>query len=427
VGNEAYFHRHMQDSPEGREIRRLDGDAAAITARGEDIASLGDRMKRAAETLRLIADEQVGEGESLKAVREQAVDVHADLKTAGERYAPSGAALKYYGGRLADIQPRLNQAVTDAEAAWETVRSRAGAVDDAGDVPEDDGGGTTARDQATQTAETGLTQARSAWLVHAQAFDREYDSWSSAYEYTRSRLEQANEDGVSDGFWDDAMPFIEGLVTVLEWAAVVLVIAALVIGGPLIGVIAAVVAVIALLGTIVLALNGRKGWQDVALAALGVIPFGKLGKLLNLTDLAAAGARFPRLSGFRNLFFGADDIRSLSTHFSRIDARASAAWNFTSNGLPFSQITGGSRFIQRVISGAPYVWENMPTVLPRSREMFIARFAGYGDSLAGAHSFGLRMPLLTTIQGGVQTVSLADFANSAVQDAAVEARVDSWR
>lgn len=423
MGNEAYFHRHMWDSPEGREIERLEGDGGAIAARGSDIESLGDRMQRAANTLRLIADEQIGEGESLKEIKDQAADVHADLKKAGERYSPSGTALRRYGERVSAIQPRLNQAVGDAESAWETVRTRASAVDSADDVPDDEDGGSTARTDARDTAEGGLESAMSEWRTHALAFDRHYNSWETAYDEARGALQRANDDGVEDGFWDNALPFIEGLVAVLEWVGLALVILAVIVGGPLLGVLAAVVAVIALVGTIILAAKGRKGLKDIAFAVLGVIPFGKLASFGRLASLARPGARFPVMSGLRNFFAGADDVVSLRTHLGAIDTLASRAWSRTTQGLPWNSITGGSRFIQRVISGAPYVRQNV-TLGPRSMEMFVARFTGYGDSLAGITT---AQRLQSFAQGMNTLMGQVNFAGDKISSAEADARVDSWR
>jgi hypothetical protein len=423
VGNESYFHQHMWDSPQGREIRRLEGDPAAISKRGSEIESLGDRMQRAANTLRLIADEQVGKGDSLKEIKDQAADVHADLKKAGERYAPSGAALKHYGDRLATIQPLLNQAVADAESAWETVRTRAGQVDDADDLPDDEGGGSATREDAVSTATGNLSEAKEAWEVHARAFDRHYNSWESAYDYARGQLQKANEDGVEDGFWDNALPFIEGLVAVLEWVALALVILAVIIGGPLLGVLAAIVAVIALIGTVILAAKGRKGLKDIAFAVLGVIPFGKLASFGRLASLARPGARFPMLSGLRNFFAGADDVVSLRRHLGAIDDLAARAWNSTTRGQPFNAITGGSRFIQRVISGAPYVRQNV-VLGPRSGEMAVARFVGFGDSLAGITD---AQRIQSFAQGMNTLMGQANFAADKLSNAKAEARVDSWR
>lgn len=424
MGGTARNHRWMPDSPDGREIERLESDGSDIVGRGRTIETLGERMLRAANTLKLIADEQVGKGDSLEAIKGQAGDVHADLKKAGERYAPSGTALKDYGTVVNDIRWQLNQAVADADAAWEVVQTRAASVDDADLVPKGDDGSTTARDDARETAETALGSAKDEWRSAAVRFDGFYDTWERAYEHAVSALQDANEDGVKDGFWDDALPFFEGLVTVLEWVGVALIVAALIVGGPLLGVLAAIVAVITLIGTIVLFAKGRKDGKDLAFAIIGVIPFGKLGKLANLGDLAATGARFPKLSGFRNMFFGADDIRSLSTHLGRIDEAAELAWNATTRGLPFRSITSGSQFIQRVISGAPYTIENMPRLVPRSGEMFVSRFVGYGDSLAGI-SDGQRV--LSFIQGNATLLSQADFWKSKTDSWADDRRVDSWR
>lgn len=419
-----YGYRFMPDSPDGREIERLESEGYDIWSRGRAIESLGERMQKAANTLKLIADEQVGEGESLEAIKGQAADVHADLKTAGERYSPSGTALKEYGQAVMNVRWQLNNAVAQAEAAWEVVQSRASSVEDAHDVPKGEDGSTTARDAARATAEQNLGTAEGEWRIAAIAFDGFYDTWERAYDTAVTSLQSANEDGVEDGFWDNALPFIEALVTVLEWVGVALLIAALVIGGPLIGVLAAIVAVITLIGTIVLFAKGRKNGQDLAFAIIGVIPFGKLGKLAKLGDLAAEGARFPKLAGFRNLFLGADDLGALRTHLGNIDDLASTAWNSTTRGLPFNQITSGSQFIQRVMSGTPYVWQNMPKIFPRSGEMFISRFAGVGDDLAGITD-GQRV--LSFVQGNATLFSQADFWNSKFESWAADARVDSWR
>lgn len=422
-------YRSMWDSPGGREIRHLDGDGVSIERRGDRIKDLGERMQRAAETLRLIASEQIGEGDSLDAVKDQAEDVHADLKTAGERYTPSGAAIAYYGRRVQALQPSINAEADGAAQAWSLVQGRASTLDNTDDVPDDADGGSTARDEAETRAQGRLDSALEEWETHARAFDRYYDSWESAYEYARGQLQGANEDGVSDSLLDNSLPFFEAVVAVLEVVAVILVVAALIVGGPLLGVLAAVVALIVLVGTIVLAAGGRKDGKDVALAALGVIPFGKLGKLVNLADLASAGAKIPKLSGFKNLFLGADDFTSMSRHLSTIDDRARIAWNMTTGGRPFDQITMGSRFIARIQEGAPYFAERMGNVVigPRSREMFVARLTGYGDNLQSVHDFGMRLPLLTHIQGASTMLGLTSFAADRVSAAETSARVDSWR
>ena len=65
MGDTAYFHRTMPDSPKGREIERIDDSGQRIVTRATQIESLGERMLRAADTLKLMVDGQFGKGLSL--------------------------------------------------------------------------------------------------------------------------------------------------------------------------------------------------------------------------------------------------------------------------------------------------------------------------------------------------------------------------
>ena len=182
MGNTAYFHRSMPESPKGRDIDRIADTGSTIVARGGQIESLGERMLRAADTLKMMVDGQVGKGLSLDEVRDQGEEVHADLKKAGERYAPSGTALKAYGQAVAEVAPGLNRAAGDCESLWETVRSRASDVDDAEQTPEGADGGTDARDTATASATSSLSTAKEEWEDAARRFDGYYDTWDAAYD-----------------------------------------------------------------------------------------------------------------------------------------------------------------------------------------------------------------------------------------------------
>ena len=422
MGSTAYYHRFMPESPKGREIERLEGDGGAIVARGSAIESLGERMQRAADTLKLIADGQVGRGDSLDAIKDQSADVHADLRKAGERYLPSGEVLRAYGEALIEVSTSLNAAVGDCESLWESVRTRAASVDEAGDVPAGDDGSTTARDDATAGAEGDLSSAKSEWEAAARRFDGHYDTWDDAYDDAVNGLRDVNEDGVKDGFWDDALPFFEALVKVMEWAGLALLVLALVVGGPLIAALATIVAIVALLGTIVLFAKGRKDGKDLALAIVGVIPFGKLGKLADLGSVASAGSRFPKLSGFRNLMLAGEDFAAVRTHLGQIDDLARADWNRVSTVIPYDMATSGSRLIQRIGSGTPYVWQN--TQLTNSMDMFLGRLYGVGDSWGAVQGVDRLLPGLQVYATGI---SQLDFLNGKVEDHGRERAIDSWR
>lgn len=422
MGNTEYFHRYMPESPKGREIERLTGDGGEIVSRGSAIESLGERMQQAANTLKLIAEGQVGKGDSLDAIKDQAADVHADLLKAGQRYLPSGEVLRAYGQALLNVKGPLNSAVDDCESRWETVRTRASSVDEAGDVPAGEDGSTTAREEATTSAEGDLTSAKSEWEEAARRFDGHYDTWDEAYETAVNGLQQANEDGVKDGFWDNALPFFEALVKVMEWAGLVLLVAALIVGGPLIAVLATIVAIVALLGTIVLFAKGRKDGKDLALSIVGVIPFGKLAKLGNLSSIASVGSRVPKLSGFRNMMLAGDDFAKLRTHLGSIDDLARGDWNRVTTMIPYDAATSGSRLMQRIASGTPYVLDQM--TVTRSMDTFLGRLYGVGDSWSAVQGVDRLLP-------GAQVYSTAmqqlDWLNGKFEDAARERAVDSWR
>lgn len=420
MGNTAYFHNSMPDSPKGREVERIGDTGAAIVARAGQIESLGERMLRAADTLRLMVDGQVGSGLSLDAVRDQGEEVHADLRKAGERYKPSGTALKAYGQVVAEVAPGLNRAADDCETLWETVRSRAAEVDDAERTPEAPDGGTDARETATAAATSSLATAKEEWEEAARRFDGYYDTWDDAYDDALAGLRGANEDGVQDGFWDDALPFVDGLVKVLEIVGLVLLVAALVVGGPLVAALATVVAILTLLGTIVLFAKGRKGGKDLTLAIIGVIPFGKFAKFADLGSIASTGSRFPRLSGFRNMMLAGQEFGELRRHLGRIDDIARTDWG--SAGVGFDRATGGSRMIQRLISGPGYVRETAQ--LTTSADMFFGRLLGVGDSAAGAGAWDLHWGYR---QAQVTAYGTYDLVSGRVDEAHDARTVDSWR
>lgn len=315
-----FAREQMPRTPGSREVIKIVGDPSTITRRGTDIVELGDMMSRAARTLELFANGTIGKGESFDSVRDQASEVHGDLATAAKRYGPSGDALVAYASALSTVQAATDALVDQAAAAWSEVNEASHALgqassaqstydfeanhdqDPAGDRP------STAAQQQAFDARVGDFQS------YLNQYDAPVEVWESAYDTALQKLEKTTADGISDGFWDNAMPFIEGLLKVLTVVCVILIIAAFVLTGPLAAIAAAlavVVGVVSLLGELARLHTGRGSWGEVALAAIGVFPFGKLAKLGNLADFAAVGSKFPRLTG---------SIRLIGSEFS--DARA---------------------------------------------------------------------------------------------------------
>lgn len=296
----------MDGSPKGREIRKISGDGAAIASRGGDMQSLGVQMRESAALLRSIVDGAKGKGYSIDSLKETAGEVHSDLAKAGERYEPSGKVIREYGEALVEVQPTIDTIVENCVELWAKYQSASGAYGDAGRriPPTDETAAEAAlREQGLDDLRGDRDAAYELWELEAAKYDLPYETWDKAYDDALTGLEDANERGVSDSFWDNALPAIEVILTVLTFVGVALAIAAIVIGGPFILLAAALVGIAALALTVWKVAAGRGGWQDILIAAIGVFPFGRLAKLGTL--FKGAGTFASRLGTFAK-GFGSD-------------------------------------------------------------------------------------------------------------------------
>lgn len=274
----------------GHRVEVLEGDAQGIIDRGDEIEDLGEQMIGAADILREIGDGATEErGRSIERIRSEVGDAHEELRKAGERYKPTGTVMKTYGSKLADVQAAMRTIVTDATDAKAKLdgkrQAAATAAETASGAADPDPADPTAveRDrrlqQAATDAQDAVDSAEGDLDAQYALFDTQWDTWDEAYETALRGITDATEGNVSDDWTDNLAGVVEVVLEVLAWVGVALAIAAIIIGGPLIAVIAAIVGVIALIGTLFLYAKGRKGLGDVAWAVVGVLPFGKLGKL----------------------------------------------------------------------------------------------------------------------------------------------------
>lgn len=310
----------------GRDVTKISGEAGTVERRADQIIDLGEKMSRAADTLQLFANGDLGTGQSLEKIRDQAGEVHEDLRTAGERYEPSGRALKTYGQALDTVQTETDSLVTNAETAWEKVNTASYALQEVEQAQTEheqtasskdggEGSGDSAEERPDSSAEqAAFDSAVSDWESYWGRYDTPVSTWENVYEATRDDLEDVNESGVEDGFWDDAMPFIEGALKVLQVIGFVALIVAICLTGP-IAAIAAVIGIVA--GVLTLALEASKflgdrgSWRGMALAALGVIPFGKFASLGKLAD-GLSSLKFSRLAGSARTWGRALDNSAMS-------------------------------------------------------------------------------------------------------------------
>ncbi|WP_293695065.1 hypothetical protein [uncultured Agrococcus sp.] len=288
---ESQYLRTTQPETDGeRTVENIVGDHATILRRGRNIETLGNLMQQAATTLEGFADGSLGAGLSIDGIRKDAKDVYEDLDIAGKLYTPSGAALKVYAGALRDVQNDTDSLVTNSESTWEEVREAAIALNSAvsdqetfDERADNADSGEDLGDRPSSTSErTRFDTAVSEWESYWGAYDAPVSDWESAYSTAVASLEQANESGPEDGFWDNAMPFIEGLLTVLTWIGVIAFVLCFFFTGPLLAVFAAIALVAGIIVVLLEAskfLAGRGDVLSLCLSIVGVVPFAKLATL----------------------------------------------------------------------------------------------------------------------------------------------------
>ena len=320
----------------GHTVAVLVGDAAGIQDRGREIEDLGQQMIGASDLLREIGNGASEErGRSIEKIQKEVGDVHEELKLAGERYKPTGTAMKAYGRQLESVQIAMRRIVQEAEAAKDVLDAKksaaASAASTAATAPEpapDDIAGAAAQadlDEAATSAAHAVGPAQDALDEQLRLFDIEWDTWDAAYDDALSAINDATDGNVSDDWTDNFAGVVDVALEVLTWVGVALAIAALIIGGPILAVIGAVIGIIALLGTIFLFAKGRRTGADLGWAIVGVLPFGKLAKLFQ---------KGKRLKGITEFLGG--PILEIATPVRRIRALSGLADNaagFRAGGL----------------------------------------------------------------------------------------------
>ncbi len=361
------------ETKNGHKVEVIEGDADGIVARGREIEDLGDQMIGAAGVLKAIGDGATEQrGRSIESIQKEVGDAHEELKLAGERYQPTGTVMKDYGNKLALVQAAMRTIVADAEAAETALRQKQAAAEQAattaGAADEPDPTDTTEvervrqLEEAATTAGTAVGTAESDLDDQFALFDTQWDTWDRAYDDALAGINDATDGNISDGWRDNVSGFVEVALEVLSWVGVALLVLALVIGGPIIAILAVIVGVLALIGTLYLYSQGRRGRGDVGLAVIGVLPFGKLAKVFKGGDEIAAGLKgflkgpfgefaenFGRVRSLSGLVRGSYSaaraggqgrIRSL-VHFGRVFTRFSNFGGAGVRNIPL-RIVGGS-------------------------------------------------------------------------------------
>lgn len=260
---------YMEQSPRGRIIMRVEGNPSEITARGTEIELLGEQMREAAGVLKDIKTRSEDQqGKAIDTLRETIGDSYETLEEAAGLYEPVGPVIRKYGEELDGVQPSINAHADNCWDLWQTFVHTEGTLNPYGPEPEE-GSEEASANEAKQ-------DAYDAWELEAKLFDSDYDTWENAFDDAVSGITEGMSDEIEDGGW---RTFLDWASTALGWAGLIVGVAALIIGGPVLGIIAAVIGVLSLAVVIGQAIQGDAGFWDVAIAAIGVVPVGKIGKL----------------------------------------------------------------------------------------------------------------------------------------------------
>ncbi len=262
----------MERSPAGRRIEELEGEAATITRRGRRIESIGRQMIQSADVLEDLVDGDDQRGKAIDKIREIVGDTYVELRRAGRMYEPTGPVLVDYGQAVGEVQPLIRTAVSACEQAWVDYAAApshpTALLDMVPDLAESRREDNERKDELYDD-----------WVLEARAFDRHYDTWEDAFDAAVTGIGEVLEGAIEDSFWDDLDGVVAVVLEVLGWVSLVIAIAGIIIGGPIFALIGAVLGVVTLLLTAYQVLRQDAGADKLIIAIIGVIPFGKVGKL----------------------------------------------------------------------------------------------------------------------------------------------------
>ncbi|MFD4421791.1 hypothetical protein ACFWN7_09835 [Agromyces sp. NPDC058484] len=436
----------------GHPVEVLEGDAHGIVARGTEIEDLGEQMIGAADILREVDGGATEErGRSIEKIRTEVGDAHEELRKAGDRYKPTGTVMKTYGEKLADVQAAMRTIVRDAADAKDTLDQKrsaaATAASAAGNAPDADPADAAAAlrnrqlQETATSAQTAAGDAEDALDAQYALFDTQWDLWDDAYETALRGINDATEGNVSDKWSDNIAGIVEVVLEVLAWAGVVLAIAALVIGGPFIALIAAIAGVIALIGTVFLYAKGRKGLGDVAWAIVGVLPFGKLGKLFQsgkrLTGLKefVKGPYLEIATPLRRMtaLRGLTDPAALRTGGGLGQRAASGLASRLGRDFSAFQGAGPRNILNRIIGGSSRGYslalaDNFASLSAHHQRVVTPHLGALAEVISGgAKSVPASEAIANVSEFAVKRTRMVDGRINAVQAQTAPSPVDAWR
>ncbi|MER6527715.1 DUF6531 domain-containing protein [Streptomyces sp. NPDC001508] len=288
------------------------GDPQRVRSLAKQLHDFADDVSDALRLVKGMAGEETlleWAGKSAEAFKEQFGDVPKDLKKLTKSYALCGDALAGFWPKLERAQALADRALARAKEAQSDLSSaksrlasadswvtRAGKEADKykddptgrrsdGDEPDEAKVRAAARDvhnakSAHATAQSDVTTAQDALdAAKKMAADARAMRDEAARE-AKSRIDEASDAGIQNrSWWEDIGHWFENnwdtIVAVCKVVVAVVGIVAMIIGGPILGAIVLIAALVVLADTLYKYSQGRASLWDVAFAALDCIPGGK--------------------------------------------------------------------------------------------------------------------------------------------------------
>ncbi|MFI5687704.1 RHS repeat-associated core domain-containing protein [Streptomyces sp. NPDC051636] len=317
------------------------GDPARVRSLAKQLHDFADDVSEALRLVKGMAGEDTlleWAGKSAEVFKDQFSDVPKNLKKLKKSYEMCGDALADYWPKLERAQTLADKALAKAKEAQDdltSAKSRLSSADSwvtrankeadkykddptgsKSDADKPDEAKVRAATRDAQNAKSAHTKAQSDVTTAQSALDAAKKMAEDARKMreeaareAKTKIDQASDAGIQNrSWWEDIGDWFEDnwdtIVAVCKVVVAVVGIIAMIIGGPILGAIVLIAALVVLADTLNKYRKGQASLWDVAFAAMDCIPGGKgitsLGKLAK----GMKGLKAMRLKGMANAVRG---------------------------------------------------------------------------------------------------------------------------
>ncbi|MFI5688545.1 DUF6531 domain-containing protein [Streptomyces sp. NPDC051636] len=348
------------------------GDPARVRSLAKQLHDFADDVSEALRLVKGMAGEDTlleWAGKSAEVFKDQFSDVPKNLKKLKKSYEMCGDALADYWPKLERAQTLADKALAKAKEAQDdltSAKSRLSSADSwvtrankeadkykddptgsKSDADKPDEAKVRAATRDAQNAKSAHTKAQSDVTTAQSALDAAKKMAEDARKMreeaareAKTKIDEASDAGIQNrSWWEDIGDWFEDnwdtIVAVCKVVVAVVGIIAMIIGGPILGAIVLIAALVVLADTLNKYRKGQAGLLDVAFAAMDCIPGGKgitsLGKLAKgMKTLGKGGLKAMAKGLGKGLRKGADDALE----------KSKSAKGRCKNGDPVDMVSG---------------------------------------------------------------------------------------